>query len=344
MRAARLAAGVVALTLFSAPSAHACTTFCFADALVFGKNYDWGISNGLVLVNKRGVEKRAFVEQNPFAWTSRFGSVTFNQYGREFPCGGINEKGLVVELMWLDDSEYPAPDARGALPTLQWIQYQLDTAADVAQVIASDAVVRITGAHAKIHFLVADAGGETAAIEFLAGKMVAQRGARALTNDTYQRSAAYARTFNDVTRELSHSSLDRFAIAAARVAGGPGAETAPVTAAFDLLARVAQGEYTQWSIVYDIGGRRVHFRTQANPIARSIDIAKLDFACATPVRMIDVNTPLTGDATARLTDYSEDANRVLVRASFAGTDFLRALPPETADAQARFPASTRCAR
>jgi choloylglycine hydrolase len=26
-------------------------------------------------------------------WTSRYGSITFNQYGREFPSGGINEKG-----------------------------------------------------------------------------------------------------------------------------------------------------------------------------------------------------------------------------------------------------------
>ena len=67
----------------------------------------------------------------PFTWTSRFGSLTFNQYGREFPSGGINEKGLVVELMWLDDTRYPAPDGRGELPTLQWIQYQLDTAANV---------------------------------------------------------------------------------------------------------------------------------------------------------------------------------------------------------------------
>jgi penicillin V acylase-like amidase (Ntn superfamily) len=30
--------------------------------------------------------------------------VTFNQYGRNFPSGGMNEAGLVIELMWLEGS------------------------------------------------------------------------------------------------------------------------------------------------------------------------------------------------------------------------------------------------
>jgi choloylglycine hydrolase len=29
------------------------------------------------------------------SWISKYGSITFNQYGREFPTGGMNEKGLV---------------------------------------------------------------------------------------------------------------------------------------------------------------------------------------------------------------------------------------------------------
>ena len=63
---------------------------------------------------------------NTISWVSQYGSITFNQYGKEFPTGGMNEKGLVVELMWLDGTIYPQPDERPAIGVLQWIQYQLD--------------------------------------------------------------------------------------------------------------------------------------------------------------------------------------------------------------------------
>ncbi len=43
-------------------------------------------------------------------WTAVYGSISFNQYGKEFPTGGMNEKGLVVELMWLDETKFPAQD------------------------------------------------------------------------------------------------------------------------------------------------------------------------------------------------------------------------------------------
>lgn len=333
----------------SSPTSRACTTFCFEDALVFGKNYDWNVAEGLVMVNKRGVAKQAFVARGALAWTSRYGSVTFNQYGREFPNGGINEKGLVIELMWLDDTEYPAPDARGALPTLQWIQYQLDNAATVDDVVASDRIARIQGASARIHFLVADAEGNTAAVEYLKGKMVVHRGARALTNDTYANSLSYVESVfcgTGLVTEYwkpSKSSLNRFRMASVAAREGPLEGTAPVDAAFDLLARVAQGEYTQWSIVYDIANRRVHFRTRAHSDVRWIDLAKLDFDCASPVRVIDLNAPFAGDVTDRLVDYTLAANRTLLGASYAATDFLRGVPAEALDELARFPEATRCA-
>ena len=45
----------------------ACTTFCFEDALVFGKNYDWDVDDGLAIVNKRGVAKQSLGEP-PLRW------------------------------------------------------------------------------------------------------------------------------------------------------------------------------------------------------------------------------------------------------------------------------------
>src|SRR3954447_12341560 len=106
----------LALTGLLPPPADACTTFCLRkdSTAVFGKNYDWHFDDGLVLVNKRGVAKTAAPPPagSPAQWTSRYGSVTFNQFGREFPNGGLNEAGLALELMWLNETLYPAPDQR----------------------------------------------------------------------------------------------------------------------------------------------------------------------------------------------------------------------------------------
>ena len=338
-----LALAAVAVT--AGVDARPCTTFCLDNgkSLVFGKNYDWGVGVGLVVVNKRGVAKTAFTDDHPAQWTSRYGSVTFNQYGREFPSGGMNEAGLVVELMWLDDTAYPEPDARGGLPTLQWIQYQLDVSATVDDVVASDRAVRITpGGTAKIHFLVADAKGGCAAVEWLAGRMVVHRDRampfKALTNDTYEASVAYTR---GATGGPGMSSLDRFARAAARTRRVPPRGTAAVDAAFDLLADVAQGDYTQWSIVYDIGHRRAMFRTRRNREIRWLDLATLDFACGARPLAVDMSAG-SGDLAGKLTACTLETNTELVQAAFSETEFLRGVSPEAQQELARYPERMRC--
>src|SRR5215217_4577526 len=130
---------VIVLTGSCVGIAHACTTFFLEKngQMAFGKNYDWMTGTGSVNTNLRGLAKSSLPLDggNILKWTSKFGCTTFNQYGKEFPNGGMNEKGLVVELMWLSESEYPAKDNRPALTVLQWIQYQLDNCSSVDEVV-----------------------------------------------------------------------------------------------------------------------------------------------------------------------------------------------------------------
>src|SRR5258705_9493536 len=120
----------------------ACTTFLINrdGHLVFGRNYDWVSDAGIVCTNLKGLFKTSMKTNDgeSISWVSKYGSITFNQYGKEFPTGGMNEKGLVVELMWLDETKYPVSDARPAVDVLQWIQYQLDNCAAIEEVIESD--------------------------------------------------------------------------------------------------------------------------------------------------------------------------------------------------------------
>jgi penicillin V acylase-like amidase (Ntn superfamily) len=184
-----------------ASSALPCTTFVLQGDghIYFGRNFDWFSEDGLVIINQRNIRKTAFVTpgNTPAQWTSRYGSVTFNAVGQEMPCGGMNEAGLVIEDMWLDQTRCPAADSRPAVNALEWIQYQLDNCRTVAEVVASDERLRIDPLTipARVHYLVCDAGGDCASIEFLDGKMVCHRGenlpCRALANDPYDASAAY---------------------------------------------------------------------------------------------------------------------------------------------------------
>ncbi len=106
-------------------------------------------------------------------WTSKYGSVTFNQYGCELAHGGMNEVGLVIEAMALYDTIYPKPDSRPFVHRSQWVQSQLDNCKAVEDVINNDLKIRISPIYSGpgTHFLISDRTGNCANIEFLNGKM-----------------------------------------------------------------------------------------------------------------------------------------------------------------------------
>jgi choloylglycine hydrolase len=314
---------ILVLAVPAAPAAFACTTVCVGsdDRPVVAYNYDFHPFEGLVLVNKRGTRKRSRFEGGA-SWTSRYGSVTFNQFGRDNPMTGINEKGFMISLMWLDGTEYPPADGRPATGILEWVQYNLDRCASVAEFAARAEEVR-PASETPIHFLMADAAGAAAVVEFLDERLVLHRGAtlpvRALANSTYDDSVrAFTSARATGTVPPGRTSLDRFVRGAMLAAGSGDA----IARGFSVLASVANTGYTRWSIVYDLSARVVHFRTDTNPRIRRLALQRLDLACRSPVRMLDVTAEGSGDVASRLTDYTRAANRALIEASFRKTPFL----------------------
>jgi choloylglycine hydrolase len=342
-------------------TSQACTTFSFDHngQPIFGKNYDWHLERGLVMINKRGVSKTALgnreIDPGSFAqWTSKYGSLTFNQYGRELPMGGINEAGLVVEVMSLNETKYPAPDSRPSLGNLQWVQYQLDNFSKVEQVIAGDSQVRIYPDEFGIHFLAMDKHGDCAVIEFLNGKMVYHTKdtlpVKALTNNTYTESMAFLKRHKgfggDQLIPYSSSSFDRFVRAANMLKNrDPTSQTSPVDYAFDVLANVANPAAswgTKWSIVYDVQDYKVNFRTYSNKQIRYIDFQSFDFSCQTPVKVLDMGLDVSGDVTHLFHDYTRQMNLDLIRYSFKGTYFLGDTPDTVLEELSKYPESARC--
>jgi choloylglycine hydrolase len=294
----------------------ACTSFCLDNGghAVFGSNYDNEIWEGLLFVNKRGVTKtgwEAGTSGEYARWKAEYGSVTFNLAGAQMPWAGMNEAGLTISTMWLGETRNPAPDERPPLVSPLWIQYQLDTCVTLEEVMANDTRVRI--ADTVDHYLVCDRTGACAAVEFLEGETVFHTGdampVRTLTNHAYLKAVGAWQA----GRLQDNNSLERFGIAADRVTDfQPGDAPSAVAYAFETLDRASGqatgGTPTQWSIVFDTENLRVHFRTSRNPQVRSVDFAKLDFACGTPVEMLDVHAPLAGNISHKLGRYTFGAN------------------------------------
>lgn len=336
----RNAALAVALSLSLSEAALGCTTFCARN--VFGRNYDFETGEGMLLVNKRGLHKRS-MSSTPATWVAQYGSVTFNQFGRDFPMDGMNEAGLVVALMDLSATRYPDPDERPVIGVLNWIQYQLDTAGSVSQVIANCDKVRIPpGAH-PLHYLVADASGDVATIEFLDGRLVVHRGdtlpVPVLANDTYDSSLAWLRQVQSRGwNAATASSLDRFARAALMLQS---TTQPPVDATLSILASVAQPGSTRWSVAYDLQNRVVHYRSMTNAARRSVALETFDFGCTSPTLMLPLDFG-SGDVTTSFEPYSYEANRSLMGESYAHTSFLRNTSSASIDADARHPETSSC--
>jgi choloylglycine hydrolase len=307
--------------------------------VVLAKNLDGPAGGGYVFVNKRRVAKTSLAGTGaaPLRWTSRYGSVTFNQFGREFPWGGINEQGLVIEAL-AGPAVYPAPDKRPSLNELQWIQYQLDNHRSVRDVLKSDRRLRLAKLFLDLHFLVADRSGRTAVVEFAGGRMVTYTGSRlpvrALADESYEVSRRRLETLREPgvrgTAASGPDPDDKFIRTAALLQDF----VWPVQGilsdhAFTILRSVERPD-TQWNIVYNISRRLVFFKTTAHRRLKMIRLEAFDFSCAAPVMMLPVDTEADRAVNKDFEPYDPRKNLALLEAIFqvlGGPGAVKETPP-----------------
>ncbi len=287
---------------------------------VFAANFDHDLTDeGLVFINKRGVVKtslHAGTTGRYAHWTVRYASVSFNLVGYQYAWGGMNERGLSMSTMSLDETRQPSADERPPLDSGEWVQYILDTCATVADVIATDSKVRIFTVD---HYLVADRDGNAVVIEFLDGRMVAHAApdlpVAALTNNVYEESCSTWEALRRHGNYTGHgSSLQRFCLASDRVDDFRRATDAKaIDFAFDTLDEVRGQRFsifsTNWSLVFDTKNLRVYFRTIRKRRIRWVDLNDFDLRCGAPVKMIDIHDGGSGDVADDFFDFDFDLNR-----------------------------------
>jgi len=307
--------------------AEPCSTFLLKknEILLVGHNLDERAHvPGLVIINKRGLTKTAVSWASlisgkpeaspPLTWKSKYASITINVFGRDFPDGGINEKGLFIGEMTLQESRFPVnPGLPGIFMSL-WMQYVLDSFDNIDQVIES--VSRLTIDGWGWHFFTADSSGRTAAIEFLDGKVVVHQGENmpvpVLCNSQYEEELRNLRLYQgfggDKSFSMDKQETSRFVQAAWMLDNYSSDEKVPVDYAFEILSQLERGG-TQWSFVCDLKKQRVWFRSAASPKIKEISLEAFNPECAEPVKFIDLHSDLEGDVSRDMDDYSYTANK-----------------------------------
>ncbi len=259
----------------------------------------------------------------------------------------MNENGLVVELMWLDGTQYPMADDRVGLSELQWIQYQLDNAATVDEVIASDLKVRINAENSvPLHFLIADASGNAATIEFLKGRMVVHTDKKlpfaVLTNTAY--SDALQLNASSQSKSFTDNSLQRFATACQLVQnfGEIKEKTNPVNYSFHILEKVAQNGFTRWRIVYDINDKKIHFISDKNIKRRTVAFSAFDFNCKNKISALNINGNTSGNVSSFFKPLTYNINKSVIQTSAVETKAFFEIPAAAVNSMADFFYDAKC--
>jgi penicillin V acylase-like amidase (Ntn superfamily) len=218
--------------LFSllANEAIACTRVLYVandGTVITGRSMDWGEdlkSNMWVL--PRGMQRDGMGGSNSMHWESKYGSLVVSAYDIG-TSDGMNEKGLVVNMLALVESDYGTPpQGKKVICMSTWAQYILDNHATVAETVANfqkesfqvQTVVLPTGKPANMHLSIADSTGDSAVFEYVAGKLVIHHGKefKVMTNSpVYEKQLAIMEYWNQVgglTKTLPGTSnaADRF--------------------------------------------------------------------------------------------------------------------------------------
>jgi penicillin V acylase-like amidase (Ntn superfamily) len=209
----RSTAFAMAVAFSSAQVAEACTRALYVGSdgtVIAGRSMDWKEDMHTDLwVFPRGIQRDGAAGQNSPKWVSKYGSVIAAGYNLG-SADGMNEKGLVANLLFLDESDYGTPDPKRPHMSISlWAQYALDNFATVAEAVSameSEPFQVVTsklpnGIGAQLHLSLSDSTGDSAVFEYIGGKLVIHHGKQytVMTNSpTYDQQLAVNRYWEGV--------------------------------------------------------------------------------------------------------------------------------------------------
>jgi choloylglycine hydrolase len=267
---------------------------------------------------------------NSVKWTAKYGSVIASSYDNA-TSDGMNEAGLMANLLWLVESEYPKFDGgKPGLAISVWAQYALDNFATVQEAV--DALKtepftvvtdRMPGEDrlATLHLSLSDASGDSAIFEYIGGRLVIHhdRKFQVMTNSpTFDQQLALNAYWKDIGGTVmlpgTNRAADRFARASFYINAVPKFDDPNLALAsvFSVIrnASVPYGistpsepniSSTRWRTVADHKRKLYFFESALTPNTFWVDLNRIDFSPGTgKVKKLDLgptqNHTYSGDA------------------------------------------------
>lgn len=336
LQAKPLVSGVVAGALALAPlGSEACTRAVYLGVngtVITARSMDWksDIETNLWIF-PRGMARTGETGPNTVRWTSKYGSVIASAYDIS-TSDGVNEAGLMANILWLVESEYPKFDPnKPSLSISAWAQYVLDNFATVneaVEALKSEPFIIVTDyvpgtkLQATLHLSLSDASGDSAIFEYLKGKLVIHhdRKYQVMTNSpTFDHQLALNAYWKDIGGTVmlpgTNRSADRFARASFYINAVPRFEDPNLALAsvFSVIrnASVPFGittpdepniSSTRWRTVVDHKRKLYFFESALTPNTFWVNLNNVDFSKETgKVKKLDLGPDqdhtFSGDAT-----------------------------------------------
>ncbi len=309
----------------------ACTRFVYkgtGDLYITARSMDWmeDVKTNLWIF-PRGMDRNGEAGPNSVKWKSKYGSVVASAY-EAASTDGMNEKGLVANLLWLVESKYPEWNhKKPGLSIGAWTQYVLDNFATVSEavkeleqekfVVVTDNVPGQTR-KATLHLSISDASGDSAIFEYIEGKLIIHHGPEytVMTNSpTYDKQLALNEYWKEIGGTVmlpgTNRAADRYARASFYIDAIPKTDNTRVAVAsvFSVIRNcsVPYGistpnqpniSSTQWRTVSDHKNLVYYFESVLTPNTFWIDFKDVDFSEKGSVKKLSLtnNETYSGNA------------------------------------------------
>lgn len=323
------------IALIVSPLAQACSRAVYLGpekTIITIRSMDWASDIGSNLwIFPRGIKRNGAGGPQSITWTSKYGSVIATAFDAA-TADGMNEKGLVANLLYLAEAKYPVPPAGNKQPTMcvsTWAQYVLDQHATVAEAVVDlraetfrvNTVMTPDGHAGTVHLAISDPTGDSAIFEYINGKLIIHHGRefQVMTNSpTFDQQLALKGYWEQIggTTMLpgTNRAADRFVRASFYINAIP--QTAKIdeaiAGAFSVIRNVSvplgistPGQpnisSTLWRSVSDHKNKRYYFESTRSPSIFWVDVARLDFSASEPVKKLTITggAILSGNAAAK---------------------------------------------
>ncbi|MGE6352786.1 linear amide C-N hydrolase [Flavobacterium sp. NPDC079362] len=338
----------LSIAIFS-EKAIACTRVVYEGldgTIITARSMDWKTEIPANLwVFPRGIDRNGEAGNNSVKWKSKFGSVITSSWDIA-SSDGMNEKGLVGNLLWLAESNYPKFEKNGnqkGLAVSLWLQYVLDNFATVAEVVNAlekndflvvSSHIPGTAIFATVHLSVSDNTGDNAIFEYINGKLVIHHDRKfvAMTNSpTFDEQLSINSYWKGIPGTImlpgTNRAADRFVRASYYIDAIPKTDNirTAIASVFGVIrncsvplgiSSVAEPNIssTRWRTVADQKNLIYYFDNVVNPNVVWVEFGKLDFSEKGKIRKLSL---------ANNENYSGESSmnfKVTTPFQFAGLD------------------------